>query len=90
MKQLRIGFLSTARIGRQNWKAVFNSGNAIITAVASRDAGRSREFIRECQREFPFAAEPLALGSYEELLASPNAPQGMGFARGGGGQTRRV
>jgi len=72
MKQLRIGFLSTARIGRQNWKAVFNSGNAIITAVASRDAGRSREFIRECQREFPFAAEPLALGSYEELLASPN------------------
>ena len=72
MKQLRIGFLSTARIGRQNWKAVFNSGNATIAAVASRDAGRSREFIRDCQREFPFAAETLALGSYEELLASPD------------------
>ncbi len=72
MQQLRFGILSTARIGRQNWKAIFNSGNAIITAVASRDAERSREYIRECQREFPFTTEPTALGSYEELLASPN------------------
>jgi predicted dehydrogenase len=72
MSKLRIGFMSTANIGRQNWKAIFNSGNAIVTAVASRDVGRSREFIREGQREFPFAAEPAALGSYEELLASPN------------------
>src|ERR1017187_2134413 len=70
MNKLRFGILSTANIGRQNWKAIFNSGNAIVTAVASRDVGRSREFIREGQREFPFAAEPAALGSYEELLAS--------------------
>ena len=72
MKKLRFGILSTANIGRQNWKAIFNSGNAIVTAVASRDAGRGREFIRNCQQEFPFAAAPVALGSYEELLASPN------------------
>jgi predicted dehydrogenase len=72
MNKLRFGFLSTARIGRQNWKAILNSSNAIVTAVASRDAGRSREFIRECQHEFPFATEPAALGSYEELLASKN------------------
>ena len=72
MNKLRIGLMSTANIGRQNWKAVFNSGNTIVTAVASRDEGRSREFIRNCQRDFPFAAEPAALGSYEELLASSN------------------
>ena len=72
MNKLRIGLMSTANIGRQNWKAVFNSGNAIVTAVASRDGGRSREFIRKCQGEFPFAAEPAAFGSYEELLASPD------------------
>jgi predicted dehydrogenase len=70
MQKLRFGILSTARIGRQNWKAILNSGNAAVTAVASRDADRSREFIRECQHEFPFAAEPAALGSYEELIAS--------------------
>ncbi|MGB7746116.1 MAG: Gfo/Idh/MocA family oxidoreductase [Verrucomicrobiia bacterium] len=70
MNKLRIGFLSTANIGRQNWKAVFNSGNCIISAVASREVKRSRQFICEGQREFPFAAEPAALGSYEELLAS--------------------
>ena len=70
MNKLRFGILSTANIGRQNWKAIFNSGNSIVTAVASRDAARSREFIRECQREFPFATEPVAFGSYEELLAS--------------------
>ena len=70
MKQLRFGILSTARIGHQNWKAIFNSGNATVTAVASRDVGRSREFIHQLQHEFPFAAEPAALGSYEELIAS--------------------
>jgi predicted dehydrogenase len=70
MNKLRIGFISTANIGRQNWKAVFNSGNCVISAVASRDVKRSRQFIREGQREFPFAAEPAALGSYEELIAS--------------------
>src|SRR5208283_2598446 len=32
----------------------------------------SREFIRKCQGEFPFAVEPAALGSYEELLAAKN------------------
>jgi predicted dehydrogenase len=72
MSKLRFGILSTANISRQNWKAIFNSGSSIITAVASRDAGRSRKFVHECQRDFPFAAEPAALGSYEELLASKN------------------
>jgi len=63
--------MSTARIGRQNWKAIFNSGNAVVTAVASRDVERGREYIRKLQEEFPFAASPAAFGSYEELLASP-------------------
>jgi len=72
MKKLRFGILSTANIGRQNWKAIFNSGNAVVTAVASRDAARAREFIQKNQGEFPFATEPAALGSYEELLALPD------------------
>jgi predicted dehydrogenase len=71
MNKLRIGCLSTAGIGRKNWKAIRNSGNAVITAVASRDAARSRAFIADCQREHPFEKVPLALGSYDELLASP-------------------
>jgi predicted dehydrogenase len=72
MKQLRFGIMGTARIGRQNWKAIFNSGNAMVTAVASRDVERGREYIRKLQEEFPFAAAPAALGSYEALLASPD------------------
>lgn len=72
MKQLRFGILSTANIGRQNWKAISNSGNAVITAVASRNMERGREYIRKLQKEFPFDAEPAALGGYEELLASKN------------------
>ena len=58
MKKLRIGFLSTASIGRKNWKAIFNSGNAVVTAVASRDVDKSREFIEECQREFAVRQPP--------------------------------
>ncbi len=62
--------MSTAGIGRKNWKAIFHSGNAVISAVASRDVKRSRAFIRDCQRDWPFAVEPAACGSYDELLAS--------------------
>jgi predicted dehydrogenase len=72
MNKLRIGFLSTANIGRKNWKAIFHSGNAIVTAVASRDLERSRKFIQECQAETPFENPPGAFGSYGELLASNN------------------
>ena len=51
MQKLRIGFLSTAGIGKKNWKAVFNSGNCVVAAVASRDINKSRQYIDECQRE---------------------------------------
>src|SRR5450755_3981866 len=70
MKKLRIGFLSTAGIARKNWKAILNSGNCVVTAVASRDVNKSRAFIRECQADNAFTAAPAALGSYEELIAS--------------------
>lgn len=72
MKTLRIGFLSTANIGRKNWKAIFNSGNCVVSAVASRDIQRSRDFVRECQNEYPFDVIPDAFGNYEKLLASPD------------------
>jgi predicted dehydrogenase len=72
MKKLRIGFLSTAGIGRKNWKAIFNSGNCIVTAIASRDVGKSHSYIDECQHEFAFAKAPRAFGSYKELIASPD------------------
>jgi predicted dehydrogenase len=72
MKQLRIGFLSTAGIGRKNWKAIFHSGNCVVAAVASRDLEKSRQYIADCQREFAFAETPRAFGSYEELIAAPD------------------
>jgi predicted dehydrogenase len=72
MKKLRFGFLSTARIGFKNWKAIRDSGNAVLAAVASRDISRSRKFIAGLQAEAPFKTAPVALGSYEELLASPD------------------
>jgi len=68
--KLRWGFLSTAQIGRKNWKAIRNSGNGTIAAVASRDVDRARTFIDGCQADVPFDAAPRPLGSYEELLAS--------------------
>jgi predicted dehydrogenase len=71
MKKLRIGFLSTAGIGRKNWKAILNSGNCVVSAVASRDLERSRDFISKCQAEHPFDQTPAAFGSYEALLGSP-------------------
>jgi predicted dehydrogenase len=72
MKKLRIGFLSAAGIGRKNWKAIFNSGSAVVAVVASRDVEKSRKYVDELQSQFAFTEKPRALGSYEELLASPD------------------
>jgi predicted dehydrogenase len=70
MNKLRWGILSTAGIARKNWRAIRDSGNSVVTAVASRDAARGRQFIDDCQREAPAETAPAALGSYEALLAS--------------------
>jgi len=71
MDKLRWGILGAANIAQKNWKAIYNSGNSVVTAVASRDMERSRDFIRACQSHVPFAAEPRALGRYEELITAP-------------------
>jgi predicted dehydrogenase len=68
---MRWGILGTANIARKNWKAIRNSGNGRVVAVASRDLRRSRRFIRECQADAPFQPAPRAYGAYEELLADP-------------------
>src|SRR6266581_3201461 len=70
--KLRWGILGTAEIARKNWKALWNSGNSLITAVASREIKRSERFIEECQAQAPFESAPRAFGSYEELLGAPN------------------
>lgn len=69
-KPLRWGILGTANIARKNWKAIWNSGNGRLAAVASRDLQRSRAFIAECQAQAAFEPVPRALGSYEELLSA--------------------
>jgi predicted dehydrogenase len=70
MSSLRWGILSTAGIARKNWRAIRDSGNGVVTAVASRDVARAEQFIRDCQAAMPFAPAPVPLGSYEDLLAS--------------------
>ena len=72
MTKLRWGILGTARVARKNWKGIWHSGNSTITAIASRDPERARQFITECQGENPFDTPPAALGSYQELLAVRN------------------
>jgi predicted dehydrogenase len=70
MNKLRWGILSTANIARENWLAIRDSGNSVVTAVGSRDAARSRKFIDDCQRGAPAETTPAALGSYEAVIAS--------------------
>lgn len=70
--KLRWGILSTAQIARKNWKAIRNSGNSTVVAVASRDMAKCQRFIESCQCEAPMESVPQSFGSYQELLASPN------------------
>ena len=75
--KLRWGILSTAEIAQKNWRAIRNSGNGIVTAVASREAKRSRDFIARCQREVPFDKLPRALGNRYGFVGN----LGAGLAR---------
>lgn len=68
----RWGILSAANIARKNWTGIRHSGNAVIAAVASRDKGKAQQFIDECQAHTSFETKPVALGSYDELLKSPD------------------
>ena len=72
MTKLRWGILGAANIARKNWKALCNSGNSIVTTVAARDIARGEQFVRDCQVQFAFDPTPKVLGSYEQLLASPD------------------
>ncbi|HEV8543855.1 MAG TPA: Gfo/Idh/MocA family oxidoreductase [Verrucomicrobiae bacterium] len=71
-KKVRWGILGGAQIARKNWKAIQNSGNGSVIAVASRDLARAREFVADCQKQAPMDSDPRALGSYEELVGSPD------------------
>ena len=67
----RFGILGTANIARKNWQAIHHAQQCALSAVASRDRGRAEQFIAECQAHTPHAVPPQAVGSYEELIASP-------------------
>lgn len=69
-KMIRWGFLGTANIARKNWQAIHNTGNSVLTGVASRDLSKAERFIAECQASVPVPILPKAYGSYESLLAS--------------------
>lgn len=70
-KLLRWGILGAAEIAKKNWRAIANTSNGSVVAVASRKLDRCRQFIAECQKEAPMpggSATPKGLGSYEEIL----------------------
>lgn len=69
-KFCRWGIMSTATIGQKNWQAIKNSGNGTLVAVASRNAEKSEQFIKQCQNAIPFNEAPRAIGGYDQLLAA--------------------
>lgn len=68
-KLCRWGILGTAGIARKNWKAIQVSENSCVTAVASRNVDSAQRFIDECSSQVPPKRQPVAVGSYEELLS---------------------
>ena len=65
-KLLRVGFCSTAGIGRKTWAAIQACGKAVITVVASRDEKKAQQFIDECQVLKPFDTKPKAMPATTE------------------------
>jgi predicted dehydrogenase len=63
----RWGILGAANIARKNWKAIRLAENATLTAVASREPARAKQWLDANQSECPFPAAPAACG-YDDLL----------------------
>jgi predicted dehydrogenase len=72
MEKLRWGILGAADIAKQNWRAIYDSGNSIVSAVASRSVERCEQFIKTCQNENTFAQQPKAYGNYNQLIDAPD------------------
>ncbi|MGD1046249.1 MAG: Gfo/Idh/MocA family oxidoreductase [Bacteroidota bacterium] len=72
MEKLRWGILGAADIARQNWRAIFDSGNSIVSAVASRTIERCEQFIKTCQAENTFEVQPKAYNNYQQLIDAPD------------------
>lgn len=70
--QIRWGILGAADIARKNWKAIRNSGNGIVTMVASRNLEQAQQFIQACQSQTAMPELPRATDSYETLINSPD------------------
>jgi predicted dehydrogenase len=68
----RWGIVGAADIARKNWLSILNSGNGIVTAVASRKLASAARFIEACQAQVPFPVKPRPLGSYAELISAPD------------------
>ncbi|WP_417850614.1 Gfo/Idh/MocA family protein [Thalassoglobus sp.] len=64
----RWGILGAATIAKKNWDAIRNSGNGVVTAVASRKQESAQAFIDECQLSRPVRELPEAVEGYEALL----------------------
>ncbi len=67
---VRWGILGAANIARKNWKAIANSGNGTVSAVAARSSKRAEEFVAECQARAPMAKIPRVASDYQDLLNS--------------------
>src|SRR4051812_12435269 len=66
MEEVRWGILSTADIGRKKVvPAIQKAARSRVTAVASRDVERARDYASELNI-------PTVYGTYEELLADPD------------------
>ena len=62
----RFGILSTAKIGWEHFiPAVNQADNCVLAGIASRDLKKAKKFAEKY-------GAPLAFGSYEEMLASPD------------------
>lgn len=68
-RKCRWGILGSAGIAQKNWQSIHNAQNAELVAVASRDVAKSQDFIDRCSARVPHANDPVALGSYDELIA---------------------
>jgi len=68
----RWGFLGASTIGRKNWLSLLNSGNGVLTKVASREVARANQFIDFCQQRHPFQTPPQGVAGYQAILDDPD------------------
>lgn len=66
-RQMRVGLVGCANIGKKAWRSIHRAGH-IVVAAASRSAAKAEAYVAACNDAVPFAPAPRGIEGYANII----------------------